>query len=453
MTSFLTSDILKDVGTTQKFNENKLLDYLRRQINVFPSTGSLKVSILGNSTYYLQCNKFKAVLKTKQSIKSLQNEYTIMYALQNNFQNVPVPKMYHLCTNSSIIGQPFYICEFIQGRVYKKRDLPKLKFQERYCIYHEINAVLSAIHSVNLSQTKFNKFSNSASNKEFAQIIDTTNKQLKVNNANSIDSVNQFTNKINEYNNHKRKDSKTFSSLVHGNFRLENIIFDAKSLRILAVLGWNSAAIGNQLTDLSNFCYETYHSVQPVQTNNTGIPDELNFIQSYINLLDTKTNAEFIAKFDFPIKDWSFYLSVSVFQNIAITTNQKNFSFFSVTQMGRKGMRILNETNIYDKILLDTNTKLPYYYEQYRAHFDNPNFFKIRQTLLYFVTAYIKPAHKKWNLFYQNPRNKWTKWPGLEKLKDKAKELKLWNLFLPEEYTESAAHLTNLQYVPLQEIM
>ena len=122
---------------------------------------------------------------------------------------------------------------------------------------------------------------------------------------------------------------------------------------------------------------------------------------------------------------------------------------------------MINEPGLYDKLLLIKRTRtliskneadhLPRHLEPFRQHFANSNFFDLRRKLLYFMEGYIYPYEKQERLFRANPLNKWKHWEGLEKLKLKAQDLGLWNLFLPIEYPESPG-LTNLQYAPLCEI-
>eukprot|EP01084_Bolivina_argentea_P128741 227501_1 len=472
--TFITSEILTDVPPSHKFDENKLLNYLRNNIDIFPPTGSLKVYKFGygqsNPTYLLQCGKVKLVLRKKpsgplaQGAHAIEREYRVMSALQNS--RVPVPRTYLVCTDTTIIGQPFYICAFINGRIFPKRSLPSLKPNERFAVYAEMNRVLSAIHSVNLAAANLKDFSTSTTD-HFSRTIKRWNKVLQ-NSSNKL--IKTFCEQINKYDKHKRKDNTNFRSLVHGDFKTDNIIFDAKSFRILAVIDWELSCIGNPLADLTSFCYYTYFA-DKVNTNRTGIPQELDFVRSYIMGLNIKTNQQLIANMDFPIQDWSFYCAVSIYKGIGIVqgiadriklgnaSDKTGKNFFGnikpnvlLTGMAAAGLKMLNEPNIFDKILLNKKIELPYYLEQYKNEFKNSNFFEIRKTLIYFMNAYIYPYSKKRDLFYSDSRNKWKKWPGIEFLKSKAKELNLWNLFLPEEYPQSPG-LTNLEYAPLAEIM
>ena len=78
---------------------------------------------------------------------------------------------------------------------------------------------------------------------------------------------------------------------------------------------------------------------------------------------------------------------------------------------------------------------------------------ELQQKLKKFIAKHITPVEKEVNTFHSNPENAWKKWPGLDGLKEKAKEAGLWNLFLPKSYGELSAGLTNLEYASLAEIM
>lgn len=183
--------------------------------------------------------------------------HSVMSALQNS--RVPVPKTYVLCTDPSIIGTPFYIYEFVKGRIFNDPSLPSLRPQQRFAVYFELQKVLSAIHSINLSEARLTDYS--ASNTDHVtRTMKIWNQQFNASKSAetaSISELNQFVDDINGY---KRKDTRSnvIKCLVHGDYRLDNVIFDAKSLRIIAVLDWELSAIGNPLTDVAGFCMP-YH--------------------------------------------------------------------------------------------------------------------------------------------------------------------------------------------------
>ena len=143
------TDNITDVPPSQRFDEDRLLQYLRSNIDIFPSSGTLKVKKFGfgqsNPTYLLECNKLQLVLRKKpfgkilRSAHAIEREYRVMSALQNS--KVPVPKTYILCSDASIIGTPFYIYEFIKGRVFTSSQLPSLRSQQRFAVYAELQKV------------------------------------------------------------------------------------------------------------------------------------------------------------------------------------------------------------------------------------------------------------------------------------------------------------------------
>ena len=482
---------------SQRFDENRLLNYLRQKIDVFPQSGSLKISKFGfgqsNPTYLLSLpNNVKFVLRKKPTGKllpsahAIEREYRVMSALQNT--RVPVPRTYHLCTDSSIIGTPFYVCEFVKGRVFTSSSLPELRSQQRFAIYAELNRVLSCIHSVNLHDTGLTNYSSSTKD-HISRTIYRWNKQFnasKTEETAKISELNEFYRVINDYNDNKRKDkSDNIISLVHGDFKLDNVIFDAKSLRIIAVIDWELSTLGNPLTDLATFCL-TYHfpatqssqrgdaslvnGLMGVNLYQKGIPDERSFVRAYIQGLNYKTSA-LIKYFSFPIQDFNFLLCVSMYRFIGImqgvytrmaTGNASNPVIrispkIALTVLAQRGLQIMKEPNFHQKMLMprklpNGEEPLPRHLEPFRDLLSGSRFFELRRKLLYFMDAYVFPAELQERLYRSNPLNEWKHWHGLDVLKSQAKELGLWNLFLPKEYPESPG-LTNLQYAPLAEIM
>merc|ERR1711971_453151 len=180
--------------------------------------------------------------KILRSAHQIEREFRVMSALQNS--RVPVPKTYVLCADASVIGTPFYIYEFVQGRVFTAAHLPSLRSQERFAIYAELQRVLSAIHSVNLTDTKLSDFSKSQTD-HVTRTVNIWNKQFAASKSaetDSIDELNKFYADINAF---ERRDTESnqIKCLVHGDCRIDNVVFDAHSLRIIAVLDWELSAI------------------------------------------------------------------------------------------------------------------------------------------------------------------------------------------------------------------
>ena len=317
-----------------KLNTHKLLLYLRNNIDIFPLNGELKIKKFkfgqSNPTYLLIINDIKFVLRKKPSGKilpsahAIEREYYIMNALRNSM--IPVPKTYCLCLDNNIIGTPFYVCEFIDGRVFNKgNQLNGLKQKEKFAIYSQLNKVLARIHSLNLKEYNLLDFGGShAYKKKYGNKVSNINpknyierlkkrwyKQFMAAKSDKTDpAILKFFDTINNY---KMRDNCEIETLIHGDFRLDNCIFDRKSFRILAVIDWELSTIGHPLTDMGTLSL-MYHAPKEMsmfhvgvqtklnQKRQWGIPNEFQFLQAYIRNLDN--NSDLIKNFEFPIKDW-----------------------------------------------------------------------------------------------------------------------------------------------------
>ena len=368
-------------------NDKKLLLYLQDNVDIFSNITNLKLLKFGygqsNPAYLLKLNDgSQFVLKKKpsgslsKSAHLIEREYRVMSALQNT--NVPVPKTYHLCTDSSIIGTPFYICQFIKGRIFTKCHLPELTPNQRKEAYLELQRVLSLIHSIDLHQVGLQNYSKSKT-EHIERLVKIASAQfIKSQTAETmkIKELNELYEKINDYQNNKRSDTrKNITSIVHGDYKFDNIIFDIDTFRILAVLDWELSTIGSPLVDIATFC-QIYHSPQSktgrsglmgINLKKSGIPTEILFICGWIDALNK--DCTFARNFEFPIKDYHFYLALASFRGIGIlqgifqriqTGNASNPTKFLpkgfssnaiLTLSAKSGLRHFNNEDLYKNCL------------------------------------------------------------------------------------------------------
>ncbi len=134
----------------------RLADWLTEHIEGF--TGPLEVALFkggqSNPTYQLSTPTQTYVLRAKPgpvakllpSAHAIEREFAVMRGLQDT--GVPVPRMLCLCEDESVIGQAFYLMEFIPGRVLWDQALPGMQPAERAAIYTEMNRVIAALHRV-----------------------------------------------------------------------------------------------------------------------------------------------------------------------------------------------------------------------------------------------------------------------------------------------------------------
>lgn len=241
------------VAERQKFDQAALENYLESAVPGY--AGPLNVLQFkggqSNPTFKLVTPTRAYVMRTKPgpnarllpSAHAIEREYRIMQALSQT--DVPVARMFALCEDESIIGRAFYIMEFVAGRVLWDQSLPDMSPSERGAIYAEMNRVIAALHRVDyaaLGLTDFGKPGN-----YFARQIGRWTKQYQMSETEHIEAMNQL---IAWLPDHLPADDGS-TAIVHGDYRLDNLIFHPTEARILAILDWELSTIGHPLADFS----------------------------------------------------------------------------------------------------------------------------------------------------------------------------------------------------------
>ena len=237
----------------------------------------------------------------------IEREYRIMSQLYNS--KVPVPKMITLCEDDSVIGTPFFIMEYIQGKVFTNTLLPFENPDTRYKIYLSLSSTLANLHLLDP-----NKYSLSRSLRSVNYIerqIKIWKSQFESTQTEKIPEMDFLIEWLEE-----NCPNETPKSFIHGDYRLGNIIFHPKKFNISAVLDWELSTIGHPLADLAYSCLP-WHI--PINEDNLfglkgknckieGIPKEEEYLENYFSL--TKTS--------FP-SNWNFFLAFSFFRLASIS--------------------------------------------------------------------------------------------------------------------------------------
>jgi acyl-CoA dehydrogenase len=238
-----------DSNTYGQFKLEVLADWLRGQGIV--ENGALSCQPLtggqSNPTFLLTNGSQQLVLRKKPpgvllpSAHAVDREYRVMNALQNS--DVPVPKLYAFSDELEIVGTPFYIMEFLKGRVIVDQSLPGMTPSQRGAIYEEMNRVIAALHQVDPSAVGLETFGKPGN--YFQRQIARWSRQYLESNTENIESLHALIEWLPQ---HIPAGDQT--SIVHGDYRLDNGIFHPTEPRILAVLDWELSTLGHPLVNL-----------------------------------------------------------------------------------------------------------------------------------------------------------------------------------------------------------
>ena len=214
---------------------------------------------------------------------------------------VPVPRMLHLCQNATIIGTPFFVMEFLEGRLFSDATLPEATSEERARLHEAMITTLAALHVVDYEALGLGNFGKPGN--YFERQVSRWTRQYKAAQTDDIPSMDHLIAWL-----PKNAPNDDVTSLVHGDYRMDNVIFHPNEPRIAGVLDWELSTLGHPLADLAYYC-QTYH----IDTHHTrldslagtasGIPTEAETVESYC----WHTGRTEIA-------DWPYYMAFSMFR-------------------------------------------------------------------------------------------------------------------------------------------
>lgn len=193
---------------------------------------------------YVMRAKPGPVAKLLPSAHAIEREFAVMRGLAGT--PVPVPQMHCLCEDESVIGRAFYIMEFIEGRILWDQTLPGMTATERGAIYAEMNRVIAALHRVDFAAQGLAGYGKPGN--YFERQIGRWSKQYLASITQPIAEMDQLIAWL-PLNIPAMAKNESMVSIVHGDYRLDNLIFHPTEPRILAVLDWELSTLGHPLAD------------------------------------------------------------------------------------------------------------------------------------------------------------------------------------------------------------
>jgi aminoglycoside phosphotransferase (APT) family kinase protein len=310
----MTDSDTKAGGVRSTPDAARLADYLAARLPDFK--GPVEIAPLGggqsNPTYLLSAGAARYALRTKParaaellpSAHQIEREYRVLAALAGS--GVPVPRVHHLCVDEDVIGRAFYVMDFVPGRVYTDPRLPELTASGRAALFEDMNRVLARLHGLDYAALGLGDFGKPGD--YLARQIARWSKQYRASATETIEAMDRLIEWL-----PTRIPADDGTCLVHGDFRLDNLVIDPHQPRVIAVLDWELATLGSPLADFSYHCcvwhfpVGLYRGLAGAEPLPAGIPTEADYVAAYARRTGRAA-----------IGDWDYYLAYNFFRMAAI---------------------------------------------------------------------------------------------------------------------------------------
>ena len=311
----------KPVPERHRFETDALARWLRETVDTRAETIEVRQFEGGqsNPTFWVSDGQSEWVLRKKPpgvllpSAHQVEREYRVMRALRTT--EVPVAEVYGLCEDASIVGTPFFLMEMLRGRIFWDVRLADLATAERSAIYEELVSVLASIHRVDLDATDLGNFGKPSG--YLARQVRRWTGQYNKSATGAVPAMDALIAWL-PANLPADLPEGDETTLAHGDFRLDNLVFAPDEPRCIGVIDWELATLGHPLADLaySAMLYDVrmprLGGLAGVDFERSGIPDEPAFVTRYLELTGRDIPAAW------PPADWPFFKAFSLFRFAAI---------------------------------------------------------------------------------------------------------------------------------------
>jgi aminoglycoside phosphotransferase (APT) family kinase protein len=302
----------REVADRLRFDEKALEAYLSSRVDGFrgPLTVRQFKGGQSNPTYQLITPDKKYVLRRKPpgkllpSAHAVDREYRVITALGTT--GFPVARTYCLCEDESVIGTMFYVMDCVEGRIFWEPLLPGVEPRDRFAIYDSMNETLAWLHMVDYEKLGLGDFGKPGN--YFARQIGRWTKQYRASESEAIAEMDRLIEWLPA--NIPPGDETT---IVHGDYRIDNMIFHPTEPRVLAVLDWELCTLGHPLADFSYHIAQwrmpsgVFNGLGDVDLSSLGLPTEAEYTDAYCRRTGRRT-----------VPPMDFYLAYNVFRLAAI---------------------------------------------------------------------------------------------------------------------------------------
>ena len=281
----MTNSGTKEVAESHKFEEARLADWMKANVAGFE--GPLEVRQFkggqSNPTYQLITPGKKYVMRRKPpgkllpSAHAVDREYRVISALYPT--GFPAPRTYGLCTEDEVIGTMFYVMDMVEGRILWDQTLPDYQPLERHAIHMAALKTLADLHNTDYEKIGLGDYGRPGN--YMLRQIDRWTKQYKASETQHIDAIERLIEWL-----PKTAPEDDQHSIVHADYRLDNMVMHPTESRVVAVLDWELSTIGNPLADFSNLLMQWVNgSIASIPDKKAhGVPTMEEYVEEYCRL-------------------------------------------------------------------------------------------------------------------------------------------------------------------------
>lgn len=306
-----------------------LAPYLEANVEGFTGLTNIEKFVNGqsNPTFKITAASGEYVLRRQppgellKSAHAVDREFRVLAALADT--NVPVARVYHLCEDRDIIGSMFYVMEFCDGRIFWDAAVPEVGKAERSAIYDEMNRVLAEMHSVDLDKAGLRDYGKPGN--YFQRQYDRWSSQYRASETRRVEAMDNLI----EWLAHNLPEDDGRVALTHGDYRLDNMIFDAAQPKVIALLDWELSTLGHPFADVGYQCMQlrmpqrvgSVSGLQGRDLAELGIPSEVAYVAKYCE----RMGIDQIDNFGFYVA-FSFFRLTAIIQGVAKRAQDGNAS-------------------------------------------------------------------------------------------------------------------------------